>query len=264
MKPCAHRDGDPLSVLGKWYKTPVGRHLAHAETACLERLLRDSFGLYLVQLGLPGQFEDAVAASRIRRRVVIGEHVGESGGRGGDGQATSDALIRGRPFELPLASGSVDAVLLPHTLDFCEEAHHVLREVERVLIPEGRVILFCFNPLSTWGLMRWLPRRSRRVPWCGGQLTPFRIGDWLRLLGFQLETRDMLVFRPPMAKAFMSQLDWLESAGGRYWPVLGGVYAIRAVKRTAPLTPLRPNWRHASPLLPGRAVKPTAREQTHA
>jgi ubiquinone/menaquinone biosynthesis C-methylase UbiE len=59
--------------------------------------------------------------------------------------------VRALPYELPLESASVDAVLLPHTLDFCAEAHRVLREVERVLIPEGRLMIFCFNPLSPGG-----------------------------------------------------------------------------------------------------------------
>ena len=258
MKPCDARDGDPLSVLAKWYKTPVGRYVANAESACLERLLADSFGYYLVQVGVPSLFEGPVRMSRIRQRMVLGETLNEY-----HGHATPGPRIRALPYELPLASGSVDAVLLPHTLDFCVEAHRVLREVERVLIPDGRVVLFCFNPLSTWGLMRWLPRRRRRVPWCGGQMTPFRIGDWLRLLGFQVETREMLVFRPPMRRVHIAQLDWLEQLGCLYWPVLGGVYGIRAVKRVAPLTPVRPSWHRRPALVPGRAVRPTARENGH-
>lgn len=256
MTPCSAEDGDPLAVLARWYKTPVGRQVANAENACLERLLADSFGHYLVQFGAPGQFRDAAQSSRIHRRIVLGESLD-------DVQAylsSASSGIRTLPFELPLASASVDAVVLPHTLDFCVEPHRVLREVERVLIPEGRVIIFCFNPLSTWGLMRWLPRSRRRVPWCGGQLTPFRIGDWLRLLGMQMETRDMLVFRPPLRRAYIPQLDWMERAGAQYWPLLGGVYGVRAVKRVAALTPLRPSWRQRPRLLPGRAVEPTARE----
>ena len=255
MKPCGDHDGDPLDVLGRWYKTPVGRKVAHAETACLERLLADSFGYYLVQLGAPSQFRDAVASCRIRHRVVIGETLNEPHAVPANG-----ARIRALPYELPLAAASIDAVLLPHTLDFCVDPHGVLREVERVLIPEGRVILFCFNPLSAWGLMRWLPRRRRRVPWCGGQLTPFRIGDWLRLLGFQIESRDMLMFRPPLRRAYVNQLDWLDALGSRYWPVFGGVYGIRAVKRVAALTPLRPSWTQHAALLPGRAMEPSARQ----
>jgi SAM-dependent methyltransferase len=257
MKPCRPEDADPLAVLARWYKTPVGRQVANAESACLERLLADSFGHYLLQFGAPTQFRDAARSCRIHRRVVLGESLDDM-----HGSLTSDtAGIRTLPFELPLASASVDAVVLPHTLDFCSEPHRVLREVERVLIPEGRVIIFCFNPLSTWGLMRWLPRSRRRVPWCGGQLTPFRVGDWLRLLGLQQETRDMLVFRPPLRRAFIPQLDWMERTGVQYWPIFGGVFAVRAVKRVAALTPLRPNWKQRPRFLPGRAVEPTARRK---
>ena len=256
MKPCRIEDGDPLTVLARWYKTPVGRQVAKAENACLEQLLADSFGHYLVQFGAPTQFREAVQSCRIHRRVVLGESLEDAHG----GFPPDTAGIRGLPFELPLASASVDAVVLPHTLDFCIDPHRVLREVERVLIPEGRVIIFCFNPLSAWGLMRWLPRSRRRVPWCGGQLTPFRIGDWLRLLGMVQESRDMLVFRPPLRRAFIAQLDWMERAGAQYWPIFGGVFAVRAVKRVAALTPLRPSWKQRPRLLSGRAVEPTARQ----
>jgi len=270
MKACDKRDDDPLAALAKWYQSPVGRHVAAAENACLERLLADSFGYYLIQLGAFGQFQEAAQACRIRHRLVLDETLNEcaDGVQLTDASSTTKALtvtgIRSQPYRLPLASASVDAVILPHTLDFCTQAHEVLREVERILIPEGRVILFCFNPLSTWGLMRWLPRRCRRVPWCGSQSTPFHVGDRLRLLGLQQETREMLVFRPPLRRAYISQLDWMESVGGRYWSMFGGVFAVRAVKRLKPLTPLRPRWMQRARLLPGSAMEPTARGNGNA
>jgi ribonuclease HI len=62
-------------------------------------------------------------------------------------------------------------------------------------------------------------------------LTPFRVGDWLRLLGFQQESSDMLAFRPPLRRALAPGADWLEGAGSRYWPIFGGVFAVKAVKR---------------------------------
>jgi SAM-dependent methyltransferase len=251
MRPCAAKDGDPLTKLGHWYRTPVGRYIAHAESVCLERLLADSFGHFLVQFGAPDQFADAFSLCRIRHRILLGEGIEPNGAEG--------IAVRALPDELPFDSSSVDAVLLPHTLDFGADAHRVLREVERILIPEGRLVMFCFNPLSAWGLMRWLPRRAsrRRVPWCGGQLTPFRIHDWLRLLGFQQESRDMLAFRPPLPRALQPGADWLEGTGARFWPMLGAVFAVRAVKRVPARIHRLPSWRRP-PLLPARPVEPTA------
>ncbi|TVQ86966.1 MAG: methyltransferase domain-containing protein [Chromatiaceae bacterium] len=279
MIPCHAADGDPIATLGKWYKSPIGRQVAVAEGICLERLLADVFGHYLLQIGCGGQFAETLGVSRIRHRILLGETLSERahgvaagapanvfGGVSGSARPAAPgggARVRATPFALPIATASIDAVLLPHTLDFSLDAHQVLREVERVLIPQGRLLLMGFNPLSAWGLLRALPRRRRRVPWCGVQLSPLRIADWLRLLGLQIEERQMLVFRPPLRRAYLRPRDWIEVAGARYWPLFGGVYVIRAVKRVSTLTPVRPRWRQRSPLLPGRAIEPTAREGNH-
>jgi SAM-dependent methyltransferase len=160
---------------------------------------------------------------------------------------------------LPIATDSVDAVFLPHTLEFSADAHQVLRETERVLIPEGRVVVIGFNALSLWGARRLAGGGRGRVPWCGKFLTPYRIGDWLSLLGFDIELQEMMMFRPPWRRALLQQLSFLDSMGRRFWPVLGGVYAIRAVKRVSTLTPLRPSWKSRRPVLAGGAVEPTTR-----
>ncbi len=256
MSDCDKRDGEPLAVLAQWYRTPLGRRLAEAESICLERMLEDSFGHYLLQVGLPDRFADAVRVSRIRHHLRVNPvafHAGENGAR-----------MQANPGSLPILSDSVDAVLLPHTLDFSTDVHAVLREAERVLIPEGRLLIFGFNPLSTWGLWRTLPRRRRRVPWCGEMLTLFRVCDWLKLIGFQIEIRDTLMFRAPSRRAYGARLDWLDRLCGRWCPALGGVYAIRAVKRVSTPTPLRPSWTSRPVMLPGRTVEPTAREGRHA
>jgi SAM-dependent methyltransferase len=163
---------------------------------------------------------------------------------------------------LPFASASVDAVVMPHTLDFAAQPQRVLREAERVLIPEGRLIVLGFNPFSTWGLMRGLMRR-RRVPWTGHQLGSARLIDWLDLLGFQLEMREWLLFRPPIRAAQSRRFDWVEGAGARWWPMLGGAYVIRAVKRLSLATPVRPRWKARASFIPGGAIKPTVREGNH-
>jgi len=245
---------DLIRHLEDWYASPLGVELAKQEEVCLERMLCDTFGYYLLQVGLNAGFAEAVATSRIRHRVLLPL------------AACYDSLglqIAARPERFPIATDSVDAVFLPHTLDFTDEPHQVLREVERVLIPDGRVMIIGFNALSLWGLWRLVPRGRGRMPWCGDFLTPFRVRDWLSLLGFHVEMQEMMMFRPPWRRTLLGQLSFLDSLGSRFWPLFGGVYAIRAVKRVSTLTPLRPSWKTRRRLLPGGAIEPTVRGGSH-
>ena len=242
--------GSPLASLEHWYRTPLGKEVAAQEAACLDALLYDTFGYYLVQVGVGGCFQEVLAASRIRHRVLV------------PCRAAADPpglQVIGNPAALPLAADSVDAVLLPHTLDFVPDPRLALREVERVLIPEGRVIVLGFNALSSWGLLRLLYRYRRRVPWCGRFMTPYRVEDWLSLLGFDVECRRQLMFRPPLHGALGPRLAVLDTLGRALWPALGGVYVIKAVKRVSTLTPLRPTWSPRRALLPGGVIEPSAR-----
>lgn len=240
----------PLSPLDTWYGSTLGMELATQEEECLERMLQDTFGYYLLQVGSSTGFAEAIRASRIRRRILL------------PGQAAPHTLgiqVVVSPCSLPIATDCVDAVFLPHTLDFAADPHQVLREAERVLIPEGRLVLLGFNALSMWGVWSLVRRRQGRTPWCGNFLTPYRVGDWLSLLGFDIEMQEMMMFRPPWRRALLKELSFLDSLGRRFWPLIGGAYAIRAVKRVSTLTPMRPSWKSRRPLLAGGAVEPSAR-----
>lgn len=225
------------------------------EVACLERMLQDTFGYYLLQVGLTEVLDGALARTRVRHRIRLPD--GHPGARRNDG---GPAQIVVDPCRLPIASDSIDAVVLPHLLEFAVDPRQVLRETERVLIPEGRVIIVGFNNLSLWGLRRLVMRQQRRVPWCGQFLTPFRVGDWLSLLGFDVEIDERMMFRPPWRRTLLRHLPFLDVVGHRLWPAFAGVYGIRAVKRVSTLTPLRPSWRQRRALLTGRrTVEPTVR-----
>ena len=241
------RDRD-APMLDEWYLSPLGQELAQQERECLARLLGDTFGYYLLQVGGSTGFSEAIQASRIRQRILLPE------------QAVPQVLgsqVVGSPAQLPIAADSVDAVFLPHTLEFANDAKQILRETERVLIPEGRLVILGFNALSLWGARGIVRRRHRPVPWRGSFLTPFRVADWLSLLGFDVEMQEMMMFRPPWRRALLRQMSFLDSMGRRFWPFLGGVYAIRAVKRVSTLTPLRPSWKSRRSVLGAGAVEPT-------
>jgi SAM-dependent methyltransferase len=143
---------------------------------------------------------------------------------------------------LPFDSQSLDLVVLPHTLELTNDPHLALREVERVLVPEGRAVIVGFNPASLWGLRKSLGGLRRRLlPRTAGELFMpnegelfgyRRLRDWLRLLSFEVEAGRFGCYLPPMdSQEWLSRFAWMERVGERWWPVFGAVYCVVAVKR---------------------------------
>ena len=211
----------------EWLQTPQGRYLLDWEQDGLDRLVADLFGYHAVQLGLPG-FE-LLRANRMPRRINCGP-------QGRD--------LRCSEYELPFATGSLDLVLLPHVLEFSAHPHRVLREVERVLVPEGSVVISGFNPLSLWGLRRVLARRGAEPPWSGHYRSAMRIRDWLNLLGFEIQESRFGCYAPPLrTPQWLERWGCLDRAGSRWWPVLGAGYLLHGVKRVQGMRLITPHWR---------------------
>lgn len=229
-----------------WFANQPGTRIAEQERAVLAAMVSDLFGYQLLQLGELGADTAYLANCSISRKTLVSHRV----------TTGSASVIVGEGRSLPVASDSVDAVLLIHTLDFSPDPHQVLREIERVLIPEGRVIVVGFNPYSLWGLWRLFGRWRGAIPWCGQFLSYPRLNDWLTLLGFRVERMDVLEFRPPTRKG---RFEVMENVGRRVWPMLAGVYVVRAVKRVSRVTPIRPHWSRLRVVGP-RAIEPTVRE----
>ncbi len=220
--------------------------MVEQERCCLDRRLANLFGYYLIQIGTLDPKLDLMRSSPAKNKFLL--DVGQQ-----------DLSIRADPLNLPLATDSVDGVLIHHTLDFSPDPHQMLREIERVLIPEGKLLIVGFNPWSLWGGWRLLHMRSRLPPWPGNFFPVKRICDWLSLLGFDLLGVDFINYRPPLqSPAIMQRLLLMESLGKRFWQPLGGVYVLKAVRRTLTMTPIKPKWRLREKVLPA-AVEPTTR-----
>jgi SAM-dependent methyltransferase len=233
--------GESGAIIGlsSWLRTPAGRYLLAWEQTRLDEMVADVFGFHALQLGLPEL--DALRGNRMPHRWVALD-AGESIPPPPGGNAPTAALLRCDFDALPLDSQSLDLVVLPHTLEFARDAHLALREVERVLRPEGRVVILGFNPNSLWGLRQGLGQLRRRLvsrsarplylPSQGDLIGQRRLGDWLRLLSFEVEGEGFGCYRPPFESAkWLSRLGWMERIGARWWPVLGAVYCVVAVKR---------------------------------
>lgn len=253
----AYRCKDSLLAqrqLQAWYEHEPGSTLADAEQQQIGEVLANLFGYHLLQVGgsIP---RDLLTHSRIRHRMVMVEAEGAT-----PPASSAEGCFAGQADQLPIGNDAIDVVLCPHLLEYAASPHEVLREVERVLIPEGHVVIAGFNPWSLWGMMRLLRGWNKRAPWCGKFYSSARIRDWLALLGFDTIFTRTFFFRPPFSHSgVLQRLDFLERAGGRWWSRLGGVYIVVAKKRVTTLTPIKPRWRPRRSLLHGKLPEATAR-----
>jgi SAM-dependent methyltransferase len=235
--------------LGAWLKSAPGHILLHWEQLRLDTAVADVFGYHALQLGLPEMA--GLRANRMPHRWVANDSlvVPETL----DTPPPQDSHISTLPsartvalhchFDaLPFPNHSLDLVVLPHTLELARDPHLTLREVERVLVPEGRVMIQGFNPASLWGLRQRLGHARRSVglgrrtplflPRSGEFLNYWRLRDWLRLLSFEVEGGRFGCYRPPYASArWLERSAWMEAVGERWWPVLGAASFLEAVKR---------------------------------
>jgi SAM-dependent methyltransferase len=228
--------------LAQWLGTPAGRYLLTWEQQHADRAVADVFGFHAVQMGLPQLH--ALRANRMPHRWVCGDGtaIADHRDHGADDPPTAMVALHCDFDALPFDTQSLDLVVLPHTLELARDPHLALREVERVLRPEGRVVILGFNPASLWGLRQKLGRVRRGLGFgrkrplflpSGGDFIGYRrLRDWLRLLSFEVEAGRFGCFRPPVtSERWLVRFEWAEQFGNRWLPVFGAVYALTAVKR---------------------------------
>ena len=235
-----------ISDLKAWQQGALGRAVIAAEARLLEGAMDDVFGLELLQLGAWGPGRELLSGSRTRHQSVV------SGGASIPGEA--DVLAD--PAMLPVATGSVDAVVLPHTLEIAPDPQAVLREADRVLVGQGHLVVLGFRPLSLWGL-RSAASRSGFPPGFTRLIAERRMLDWLILLGYEITlARHYLYFIPALTGARAGLQGRGALRRGLFNPMPAGAYLLKARKRTYTLTPIRLRRRERAPML-GGLVNPT-------
>ncbi|RJX30750.1 MAG: class I SAM-dependent methyltransferase [Oxalobacter sp.] len=230
-------DKDSIIALGEWFATPAGSYVRDWEQARLDVLTADIFGYKAVQIGMPQI--DALRANRMQHRWMSDMRLPDEAC---DDFAKSLTLVHDY-CDLPFATQSMDLVVLPHVLEFAAEPHQILREVNRVLIPEGQVIICGFNPASLWGMRQMLGRvtGAHFMPVNGEFIGLHRMKDWLKLLGMETNRGHFGCYLPPCtSKNTFSRYAFLEKMGDRWWPFLGGAYIVQAIKRVRGMTLIGP------------------------
>lgn len=160
--------------------------------------------------------------------------------------------------ELPIASDCIDLVVLPGILQQSQNPHQILREVERVLIPEGHIVLLIGNPLSGHSI------KNRMINFLAGQkakpraIGRFRINDWFGLLGFEVISEIPVCITDQKIQQ-ESRYSWLKKISKISCEYFAGYYIIVAKKKVSTMTPIRPSWRRNKKLVGSRLAEPSVR-----
>jgi len=241
-------EADP-AALSRWFEGPLGRALLEQERAAVGHALECVFGEQCLQVGSWGPPSSFLDLARTQRRASVSL------------QSDIPACIRAQPSQLPVQSDSIDALLLPHTLEFDRHPHEVLREAQRVLRPEGCLLVLGFEPLGAWALRSRLTRGGF-PPGIAQLLSAGRLTDWLKLLGLDVDPAQRFLFTLPFARAQSGRLQrWADGAGRAVGSRLSGGYVLVAKKRVHAVTPIRLQFR-ARPAVLGGLAEPTTRVGT--
>ncbi len=241
----------------EWFRTPPGRYLLAWEQLQFDQAVVDLFGYHALQFGVAEI--DGLRANRMSHRWLAlpqpqSDNTGGAGASGATGAGPAAPLRAAVICDfsaLPFSANSLDLALLPHTLELSPDPHATLREIERVLVPEGRVVICGLNPASLWGLRQRRARLYKKLgfgqlflPEVGDFLSCWRLRDWLRLLDFEVESSRFGVYRPSLRDdAWLERFRWLDPLGERWWPIFGAGYFMVAVKRVRGMTLVGTEWK---------------------
>lgn len=202
-----------------WLDSAYGRQFLEAESECTRRALRQISGPCVLQVGRVIH-DEAVDKLDLPQLVRVGRSLNVD--RNYFDLSANSAF-------LPFADKSFASVLLPHALEGHELPHQVLREVHRVLMPEGQLLLTCFNPYSLLGLQRLIrPKSMVKGPYYSSR----RVKDWLHLLGFEINSSATYHYAPLCKGEYLTRkLQFINYVGERWAPLLGGSFLLVARKK---------------------------------
>ena len=239
---------DDSHPLFDWLDATLGRALVGAEARLLSAAFDDVFGFEALQLGAWGRGRELLGTSRIRGQRVIADR--EAPRPGADVVASLT--------HLPISRDAIDAVLLPHSLEYSQDPHALLREADRVLVGEGHLLVMGFRPSGPWGL-RAAAMRAGFPPGLRRTLSEGRVRDWLVLLGYDIIQVRRYLYRWPTRPRGAAP-DIINGILHRGWlyPFPASAYLIKARKRVYTLTPIKPRLlRDRLAVLGGRLAEPS-------
>lgn len=242
FKPAMRDYSQPLPE--NWRDIPQGKWLREALQDSLEPHWETVFGHYLLKLG--GLSQAITTPCRIREQYVICPSIRSDHGAKKTERAD---LIQADLSALPVQADSVDAVFLPFALQYHENPHALLREVNRVLRADGHLILAFTNPFNPMQLARLFPSMRAKPLWNCRLFSQQRVRDWLSLLHYDVVAVDYFGAGVPWRQDGCPERGWRRVM--ELCPWLQSGYFIVARKREWPLTPVRLRQQRQAPVRSG-------------
>jgi len=234
------------NFLFAWYQTPRGKLLKELEAGYLQRSITVSCQQIILQIGGLGWESEFIDCTLYKNYTIL-----DTKGLGCD----EARKIRAKAYSLPLQSDSVDMIIIPHLLEFDTHRFQTMREVERVLKPEGLLVVLNFNPWSLWVRYQFLLDKKMADSWGGHFISRSRILDWLKLLNFEVTVSSEF------------NLDSVSSKHGKLiaygHSFFSTAYAVKSIKRRYNIIPLTPVKSGISRLALINSLNPTAQIKKH-
>lgn len=213
-----------------WQALSQGNNVRVELELALSPIMERIFGYYLVKLGNLSS-EMQVASSPIKQQFNLSQTLIES------------SHVQSKSSRLPLKNNCVDAFLLVAELDFAQDPHQIIREINRAITSNGHVVIAGFNPFSLAGIMKYLPINRKNMLHDGRFFTAARIKDWLQLLDFEIIQQEQVVYSGLFMRTRLNQSSTVQKWCKRYLPWFSSMYVIVARKREVPLSPIKPRWK---------------------
>ncbi len=234
-----------LPFMERWYQSELGQYVLSVEQQFIAAELDNCFGYNLLQLSVDRDVQ-LYQGSRIQRHY----QVHPLGDQRQHCQCEFDALS----FE----GDTFDVVIVHHAHEFVSNPHQLLREIRRVMVARGRLIIVGFNPWSLWGVYTALARYWPDSLWHNHLLSSRRLVDWLGLLEFSIDQLNYGGYCNllQMRRAPRQTVKPYRSTDLKHRIPFGILYRISALKDVHGMTPHRPLWRGANPFAVIAPVKP--------
>ncbi len=208
--------------LREFYSTPMGKVVQSQLVKACQKTGDLPENLDLVGIGYPVPLFERLAGDNPNAVILMPARQGAL--QWPIGAPSKVALVD--EDQLPIQTASVECVMVLHLLENVSDPSHILDEIWRILVPEGRLVLIATNRRGFWTRFEYTPFGNGR-PFSRGQL-----GKLLRKAKLTPSSWiDCLNFPPVRRMGLLKFYPLIDRIGARLWPLFCGVFVVTATKR---------------------------------